>query len=184
VELGELREAAQHFRASTEIEPKAEIFSDYGFTLARLGDAAGARAAYEQALTLDPTCASAHLNLAVAAVQAGDLPRAEAHYRKALPGRPTAETHNGLGFVLGRQGRREQAIAEFRKAIELDARFTPAYNNLADALASQGRLEEAARYYRESLARKPSPAVQDALTAVLTKLGKASDAGGAQDSRP
>ena len=42
-------------------------------------------------------------------VQAGDLGEAESHYRQALPGRPTAETHNGLGYVLARQGRTDEA---------------------------------------------------------------------------
>src|SRR6185369_9746240 len=37
VELGELEEAAGHFRASLAIEPKAEIYSDLGFTMAQLG---------------------------------------------------------------------------------------------------------------------------------------------------
>ena len=53
-----------------------------------------------------------------------------------------------------------------------DSRAVPAYNNLAAALADRGRLEEAEQYYRRSLAEKPSPAVQNALNAVLRQLGK------------
>ncbi|HWP67263.1 MAG TPA: tetratricopeptide repeat protein [Candidatus Limnocylindria bacterium] len=172
VELGRLEEAAEHYRASLAVEPKAEIYSDLGFIMARLGRSNEALAAYRKALALDPACASAHFNLAVAMLQAGDLAAAETHYRKALPGRPAAETHNGLGFVLGRQGRTEEAIAEFRKAIEIDPRYTPAYNNLAEALAREGKLAEAAEYYRRSLAQKPSRAVQNALDAVLRRLGE------------
>src|SRR5262249_30551367 len=137
VELGRLDEAAAHFRRSLELDPKAEIHSDLGFTLARLGKSDEARAEYEQALALDPACPSAHLNLAVSLAQAGQFPAAEAHYRQALAGRPTAEAHNGLGYVLEQQGREEEAVAEFRKAIDLDPKFTPAYNNLAEALAAQ-----------------------------------------------
>jgi hypothetical protein len=37
VELGRLDEAAGHFEKSLELEPKAEIYSDLGFTMARLG---------------------------------------------------------------------------------------------------------------------------------------------------
>ncbi len=36
----------------------------------------------------------------------------------------------------------------------------------------QGKLEEAETYYRRSLAEKPSPAVHNALGAVLRQLGK------------
>jgi tetratricopeptide (TPR) repeat protein len=176
VELGRLEEAAGHFEASLGIEPKAEIYSDLGFTMARLGKPEEAIADYQKALELDPSCASAHSNLAVTLAQAGDFGEAEPHYRKALAGRPTAETHNGLGYVLARQGRADEAIAEFRKAIEIDPKFTPAYNNLAAVLVEQGKLEEAASAYRRSLAEKPSAAVYEALGTVLRKLGRPDEA--------
>jgi len=176
VELGELDEAATHFSASLAIDPKAEIHSDLGFVFARLGRTEDANAEYQKALAMDPNCASAHLNLAVAAVQAGDLTAAESHYRQALPGRPTAETHNGLGFVLARQSRTDEAVAEFRKATTADPKFVPAYNNLAEALAKQGKLEEAADYYRRSLALRPNPSVHNALGGVLRQLGREDEA--------
>jgi pentatricopeptide repeat protein len=183
VELDQLEEAAGHFRASLEVEPKAEIYSDLGFIMARLGRSDEALADYREALALDPDCASAHFNLAVSFVQAGRFGEAESHYRKALPGRPTAETHNGLGYVLVRQGRADEAIAEFRKAIDASPTFTPAYNNLADALVKQGKLDEAETYYRRSLAEKPSPAVQNALAAVLRARGKPDGASGLDSAR-
>jgi Flp pilus assembly protein TadD len=167
VELGQLDEAARQFQASLALEPKAEIWSDLGFTLAPLGKSDEALAAYRKALALDPSCASAHLNLAVTLVQAGRFADAESHYRSALPRRPTAETHNGLGYVLARQGRAEEAVAELRAALALDPTYVPACNNLGDVLAKQGRLDEGASYYRRSLAAKPSPAVERALDAVL-----------------
>ena len=176
VDLGRLEEAAGHFETSLRLEPKAEIYSDLGFVMAQLGKPEEALADYKKALELDPNCASAHFNLAVAFVQEGAFGEAESHYRQALPGRPTAETHNGLGFVLARQGRTDEAIAEFRKAIDVDPHFTPAYNNLAGTLAKQGKLEEAADYYRRSLAETPSAAVYNALGAVLRGLGKTDEA--------
>jgi tetratricopeptide (TPR) repeat protein len=176
VELGRLDEAAGHFRASLEVEPKPEIYSDLGFTMAQLGKPDEALADYQKALALDPNCASAHLNLAVALVQASKFGEAEPHYRKALAGKPTSEAHNGLGYVLAREGRTDEAIEEFRKAIDANPKFTPAYNNLAEALAKEGKLEEAASYYRRSLAEKPSPAVSSALTLVLRQLGRPDEA--------
>jgi len=176
LELGRLGEAASHFKSSLEIQPKAEIYSDLGFTMARLGNADEARADYQKALGLDRNCTSAHFNLAVMAVQAGAFKEAEDHYRAALPGRPTADTHNGLGYVLARQRRTDDAMAEFRKAIESDPKFTPAYNNLAEALAEQGQLEAAERYYRRSLAERPSAVVYNALGAVLRRLGRIDEA--------
>jgi Flp pilus assembly protein TadD len=178
VELGQLDRAATHFQASLDIEPKAEIYSDLGFTMAQLGRSDEALADYRKALALDPNCASAHFNLAVTFVQAGRLGEAESHYRKAVAGKPTAQAHNGLGYVLAREGRADEAVGEFRKAIEIDPEFTPAYNNLAEALVGQGKLDEAAATYRRSLAEKPSPAVQQALGAVLQKLGRPDEGAG------
>ena len=176
VELGRLEEAAGHLKRSLELEPKAEIYSDLGFIMWRLGRPDEARADYRKALELDPNCASAHFNLAVMYVQAGAFGEAETQYRQALSGKPTAETHNGLGYVLARQGQTDEAVAEFRKAIDADPKFTPAYNNLGKALAEQGKLEEAAHYYQLSLAQKPTAAGYNALGSVLRKLGKTDEA--------
>ncbi|MCW5892032.1 MAG: tetratricopeptide repeat protein [bacterium] len=176
VELGRLDEAAAHFRTSLAIEPKAEIHSDLGFVLARQGKGDEAQAEYAKALALDPDCPSAHFNMAVTAVQSGALDEAEAHYRKALPGRGTAETHNGLGYVLARQGHDAEAITEFREAIAIDEKFTPAWNNLGESLSRQGQLEEAARAYETSLAQRPTAGAHNALGVVLKKLGRMDEA--------
>jgi tetratricopeptide (TPR) repeat protein len=176
VDLGRLDEAAGHYKAAVDLEPKAEIYSDLGFVMARLGHPDEARADYQKALELDPNCASAHVNLAVMYLKAGAFGEAESHYRQALRAKPSAETHNGLGYVLARQGRTDEALAEFRKAIDADPKFTPAYNNLAEALAKQGKLEDAAHYYELSLAEKPSAAVYNALGGVLLRLGKTDEA--------
>lgn len=176
VELGEPEAAAEHFRASLAIEPTAEIYSDLGFVMAQLGQWQEARANYQKALELDPNCASAHFNLAATSVREGDFAAAETHYRQALPGRATAETHNGLGYVLDHQGRHDEAIAEFRTAIELDPHFWPAFNNMAEALEQQSKLDEAAEYYRRSLAERPSAGAYNALGRVLRELGRADEA--------
>src|SRR5262249_48306060 len=111
-----------------------------------------------------------------AAVQEGKYADAESHYREALAGRPTAEIHNGLGYVLARRDRTDEAVREFRKAIEVNPKFTPAYNNLAEALEKQGSLEEAGDAHQRSLAQRPPPAVHAALGGLLRRLGKTDQA--------
>jgi tetratricopeptide (TPR) repeat protein len=176
VELGRLSEAASHFKASLEVEPRAEIFSDYGFTMERMGKPKEAVQAYVKALELDPSSASAHFNMAVVFVRAGKFPEAEAHYRKALAGKPSAEAHNGLGYALSRQARTDEALQEFRAAIAADPSYVPAYNNLGEGLASAGKFEEAEEAYEKSLALKTSPAVYNALGVVQSRLGKTEEA--------
>ena len=172
VELGLLEEAATHFQKSLESEPKAEIHSDLGFILAQLGRSDEAVKHYREALRLDPECASANMNLAVSFVQANDFPQAETHYRAALAAKLRPESANGLGFVLAQQGRNDEAVEQFRKALELDPKFTPAYNNLAEALVKQGKLAEAAATYRSSLEQKKSATVHSGLGSVLLKMGE------------
>ncbi|MFM8410908.1 MAG: tetratricopeptide repeat protein [Alphaproteobacteria bacterium] len=184
VELGRLDEAASHYRASIEIEPRAEIWSDLAFAQMRMGEFDEARASCEKALAIDPGCAAAHVNLAVLALRAGDAATAERHYREAIPKRPTAETHNGLGYVLAREGRDDEAAAELRRAIEIDPKYVPAYNNLAELLARRGDVEEAARLYEKSLELKPSAPVQSALDALRRRPAGAAGAAGAAAARP
>lgn len=176
VELGRLQDAAGHFSSSLELAPRAEIYSDLGFTQARMGMHDRAEANYRRALELDPNCASAHFNLAVELVRNGALKEAEAHYRKAVPLRPTAEVHNGLGFALDLQKRTDEALAEFHRALELDPDYVPALNNLASTLARQGKLDEAASYYQRSLAAKPNTAAYYALGGLYRTMGRNDDA--------
>lgn len=184
VELGRLDDAAAHYRAAIDLEPRAEIWSDLAFAQMRMGRFDEARASCEKALALDPACPAAHVNLAVMSVRDGDMAAAERHYREALPKRPTAETHNGLGFVLAREGRYDEAAAELRRAIEIDPKYVPAYNNLAELLARRGDVDEAARLYEKSLELKPSPGVRAALDALRRGTAGAPGAAGASLGRP
>jgi tetratricopeptide (TPR) repeat protein len=52
-----------------------------------------------------------------------------------------ASPHNNLGLILDQQGKTDEAIAEYRKAIELDPKYAAAQNNLAAILRRQGKPE-------------------------------------------
>jgi tetratricopeptide (TPR) repeat protein len=176
VELGQLDRAVYHYRKSLETDPKAEIYSDLGFVLYRQGKRQEAVESYESAIELDPDCASAHFNLAVALVAQNDLDGAALHYREASRVKPNAQAYNGLGFVLSKQGRTQEAIEQLRAAIDADPDYTAAYNNLAAILVEEGRLQEAAANYRTSLAQRPSAAIYNDLGVVLMRLGQTDDA--------
>src|SRR5262249_18995566 len=59
--------------------------------------------------------------------------------------------------LLG-QKKLPEAIAGFRKALELDPGFTHARLLLGNVLRNQGKLEEAIEVYREAVRRKPAHA--------------------------
>ena len=80
---------------------------------------------------------------------------AEAYIRRALEGLDDALTHYNLGVVLGMTGRLDEAIAEYRKAVDRNPGDLNARNNLATALARQGKLPAAIEELRQVLARDP-----------------------------
>jgi tetratricopeptide (TPR) repeat protein len=65
-----------------------------------------------------------------------------------------AWAQNNLGYALALQGKREEAIARFQKAISIN-NPADAHYNLGIMLASQGRLDEAINQFRESIRISP-----------------------------
>jgi tetratricopeptide (TPR) repeat protein len=65
-----------------------------------------------------------------------------------------AWAQNNLGYALALQGKREDAIARFQKAISIN-NPADAHYNLGIMLASQGKLDEAIYEFRESIRISP-----------------------------
>ena len=83
---------------------------------------------------------------------------------------PTANV--SYGNLRLRQGRPEEAIAAYQRALSLDARFTGAYVNLADAYREQKREGDAERALRSGLALLPRAAdLHHALGLLLVRKG-------------
>jgi tetratricopeptide (TPR) repeat protein len=103
-----------------------------------------ARAAYRQALELDPDMADAHLNLGRLEHEAGELGKAEAHYRDAVRCAPDdAVSHFNLGVLLEDRRRPDEAILAYRQAIARDPEAADAHYNLGLLLESRGLRAEA-----------------------------------------
>src|SRR6266481_3157466 len=73
----------------------------------------------------------------------GDYDRAVELYQSSLELHPTAEAHTFLGWTYHFQGRIEEAIAECKRAIELDPEFGNPYNDIGAYLIELGRFDEA-----------------------------------------
>jgi tetratricopeptide (TPR) repeat protein len=81
---------------------------------------------------------------AASAQQAGDLPAAEAGYRKFLERQPrNLEALANLGVVYATMGRFDDAIASYKKALEISYLNAPIRMNLALAYYKAGRCAEA-----------------------------------------
>lgn len=73
----------------------------------------------------------------------GDLERAIEYYDRSIQVFPTAEAYTFRGWALSYQNRLDDAIAECKKAIEVDPGFGNPYNDIGSYLMAQGKTDEA-----------------------------------------
>lgn len=85
---------------------------------------------------------------------AGDFDQAAALYRASLALYPTAEAHTFLGWTLHFQGKIDQAIAECKRAIEVDPEFGNPYNDIGAYLIGLERFDEAIPWLERAIVAK------------------------------
>jgi len=69
---------------------------------------------------------------------------------------------NIFGVTLQAQGKLDEAIAAYQRAITLKPDHVDAYNNMANVLQAQGKLDEAIAAYRYAITLKPDHAAAEA----------------------
>jgi protein O-mannosyl-transferase len=85
--------------------------------------------------------------------------------------------YNNLGLALYNTGRTDEALADYRKALEIKPDFAAAHFNLGCLLADRGRTDEAINEYRKALEIKPDFAeARINLGCLLEKTGRADEA--------
>jgi len=101
--------------------------------------------------------------------ETGDLAAGEKALRKAAALKADPTVHNNLGYNLFLQDKPEAAEAEFRRALEFDAAFATARNNLGAVLARRGDLDGALEQFQ--MTADPATAHNN-LAVVLFEAGK------------
>jgi tetratricopeptide (TPR) repeat protein len=85
--------------------------------------------------------------------------------------------HLNLGNAFGRLGRREEAAASYRRALDADPEFAEAYNNLGELWLDGGRAEEALVSCQQALRIRPDFAdAHHTLGRALLRLGRFAEA--------
>ncbi len=145
------------------------------FTLKRYDEA---HATFQKASRLDPRQVQFKLGVANSLALAGKLGDAEILLRKLTERyAQNALAWFNLGNVLRDQSRGEEALACYRRALELDPQFVDARSNLADVLHKQLRFEDAEREYRTCLANAPGHLIARCnLSSVVMDLGRFAEA--------
>ena len=143
------------FERAAQANPNASTLYRLGTLLAKSGEPARARAAYERALALQPDLAEALNDLGALQAQTGDLEGAVARFRAALAATPDyPDALNNLGYALLVMGRGDEARPLYERAIALQPDFPEALNNMGLLLGRAGDLDGAERYFRDALSKR------------------------------
>ncbi len=172
--LGKPDEAYTHFQAAAEINPNDPMsHSNMGAYLQQRGKLSEAMEQYERtiSLTSDAGLLSAtYANLGAACRQLGEDDKARDSYDHALRLNPNqSNAYLGLGQLLEKQDRLDDAIHNYSKSVELRP-TDMGFLLLGHALESAGRRPEALAAYQTAL--KLSPEMPEAQHAVDALSGK------------
>jgi len=144
------------FERAAQANPGASTLYRLGTLLAKTGETARARAAFERALALQPDLAEANNDLGALLAQGGDLDAAIGRFRAALASTPEyPDALNNLGYALLLAGHYGEARALYEKALALQPDFPEALNNLGLLVGRAGDMDRAERYFREALTVRP-----------------------------
>ena len=100
-------------------------------------------------------------------------------FERSIEVRPTAEGHTFLGWSLSHLGRIEEAIAECKRAIDIDPDFGNPYNDIGVYLIELGRWDEAIPWLEKAMQAKRYCCYQFPhfnLGRILLKRGKLAEA--------
>jgi tetratricopeptide (TPR) repeat protein len=104
--------------------------TDEGLRLLKAGQVDQAIEALEKVLQADSDDAKAHMFLGIAYNQKGDRLRAIHHLEESVRLEETARSYYNLGLMYESAKRVDEAIREYRMAIELDPSYAPAHDAL------------------------------------------------------
>jgi len=144
-ELGKVAEARTAFEEAIEMDP---LYEEALYNLAKLEKESDARKAIdllEKAIEIDPNYALAHQELGKLYEHAGELTRAEYHFRRSLEADPTDYwSHLFLANLFAVQGKSLEAERMYRFATSVHPEIRAGVEFFARFLISIGRSEEAA----------------------------------------
>jgi tetratricopeptide (TPR) repeat protein len=163
---GEYVQARAALEQAAALTPDApEPLAALGTVYEKLGDAARSEAAFAAAgaaVERRPHPPTVRLAVADALAKSARPREAAAHYQAVLaqeqaqPSFISAKAYLGLGYIAEREGRPDEALQVYAKALEIDPRLDDALFNSANVLLATGRYPEATVAYERVLANTPS----------------------------
>jgi TolB-like protein/Flp pilus assembly protein TadD len=178
-----LRQAIDSYQTAVSLDPKyAQAYAAMGSAQTFYGDYfsgaeaqqnfAMARASINNALTLNPDLAGAHVAHALLLAFADlDFVGAKTEFERAVELAPNnLDAVASLAQMRAAFGHPEAAIEPIRKTLENDPRNAGWYGLLAIDLTAVGRLDEAEQAYRDQMALEPTEAAPKARLSTIEVL--------------
>jgi tetratricopeptide (TPR) repeat protein len=149
-----IKGALHHFTRSTALRPDlGETHNNLGTALSAKGRLDEAIEQFKEAVRVTPHVPAIHVNLANALAAGGRFPEAEAKYLELIQGMERAHADaiqatgnpaipldpgvaaliNNYGVTLFKQGKKDEAIAAFRRALSINPNLKDARDSLAMA---------------------------------------------------
>jgi tetratricopeptide (TPR) repeat protein len=155
--MGDVSGSLEDLLEATKMSPNyALAWLWIGRAWERRGDNLKAREAYQRAADQAPKLNKAWFQLGTLAYKEGDLPRAREYLSKVTNDfAQNARRWWYLGQIAEAQEQPEQALTAFRRALETDTKFVPAYLDSGKVLLELGRPREAVQFLNMLLQLQP-----------------------------
>jgi tetratricopeptide (TPR) repeat protein len=160
-----LIEAKRYDEAVATILKSLELQISFAPAHTALGEAFHAMKMFKEALEshktavlLDPQDVYAHNKIADTYLELKEADQAHEHYQRIIeiaPRDPNSYIKLASSYFTN-QDRFEDAMATFRKALELDPQHAMTYNNIGAIMHDHGDTEEALGYFEKSLELRPN----------------------------
>jgi len=140
-----------------DLEEASRLNLDLGISYVREGKFEEALAKLQKSIEADPENSAAYRVMAFAYEQVGDVPRAEANYRKAARyGEENQETLNAVAVFLCRNDKEREALRYFDKALDVPQyQYRHEIFTNAGTCAKEFDLAAAEGYLRRALGARP-----------------------------
>lgn len=148
---GKLQDALASFRGELKLDPTSGLYLEMARAYAKLGVADSARMAYENAIALDSTNATAYMWLGQLYEEMGDYDKAIQYSRKGLQIKPEDLDYQYiLGSQLYRMGKVDEAAEHLKLVADKRPWHQAAQYNMGQVLIRQGKQEEAQVYLKQA----------------------------------
>ncbi len=181
--LGRPEQARDHLILASTLAPKdAESFYYLGRLYFTADNVIAAISAYQKAIEIDPSSVRVQNQLGQSFEALGRDREAEDAYRKAIglqqsQSKKSEWPYYNLALLCFHNGKREEAIANFRLALVCNPNFANAKVKLAVALADERQADEAERLLRDAIRSDATNAeAHYRLAILLKKAGKQEEA--------